>query len=74
MLHIMAQRVSVQNVGFALSKYLQGGISDTQLATCWKERFWILLRYFPWYVVLWKHLEFAWRFSRMGAYGSGKNR
>lgn len=68
MLQIIDQCKSIQKTNAPISNYLQGGISDTQLVSCWKERFFILLSHFNPILVLWKHFVFALRFLRYGAY------
>ncbi|WP_258104025.1 glycosyltransferase family 2 protein [Marinoscillum sp. MHG1-6] len=68
MLEIISRTSSIKNTNLAISKYLQGGISDRQLATCWKERFSILCKHFSIPLVIWQHLKFALRFLKMGAY------
>lgn len=69
MLHILDQKPSIQNVGEPISRYLQGGISDRKLWRCWRERFWILVRYFNLPRVIWAHLGFLFRFIRYRRYG-----
>ncbi len=68
MLAAVESAQSIHNVGQPISKYLQGGISDRNLLKCWKERFFILLRHFSWFRVIWQHVMFAFRFIRNGAY------
>ena len=70
MLEIMDRSETITNVNLPISKYLQGGISDVQLATCWKERFYILKKHFGLSIVLWQHLKFTIRFLKIGAYKS----
>ena len=69
-LHILTKAQLIVKTKSPISKYLQGGISDTQLSTCWKERFQILIKYFNWYRVLWQHFKFGVRFLKNGAYKS----
>lgn len=68
MLHAIEQSSVIMNLGQPISRYLQGGISDRKLITCWKERFLILTRHFAIYRVVWQHIGFAFRFLRFGAY------
>lgn len=68
MLEIVNQSKVIINVNQPISRYLQGGISDRQLAKCWKERFFILVKHFGWPIVIWQHFKFAIRFLKMGAY------
>lgn len=72
MLEIMTKANSITRAHQPISKYLQGGISDTQLVTCWIERFVILSKHFSLMVVLWQHVKFAVRFLKIGAYKSYK--
>lgn len=69
-LDILTKAKSIVKTKSPISKYLQGGISDTQLSTCWKERFQILLKHFNWFRVFWQHFKFAVRFLKNGAYKS----
>ena len=68
MLKIVDQCQSIVKSDQPISKYLQGGISDVQLKTCWKERFIILLRHFSYWKVCLVHIKFIWRFLLIGAY------
>ncbi|MFT7031328.1 MAG: glycosyltransferase involved in cell wall biosynthesis [Marinoscillum sp.] len=68
MLDIMDQARSIRKTDQPIAKYLQGGISDRNLKTCWKERFWILMKHFNPFIVIFKHLEFAVRYLKIGAY------
>lgn len=68
MLEILDQCNSIHKTSTPISNYLQGGISDTQLVRCWKERFFILLNHFNPVLVLWQHLLFVLRYMRYGAY------
>ena len=68
MLEIIDKCKTIKNSGVPISKYLQGGISDTQLVPCWKERFIILFKHFGLPIVLWQHVKFAIRYLKMGAY------
>ncbi len=68
MLHTITRSETIVNVRQPISNYLQGGISDTQLARCWKERFIILLKYFNPLSVIIAHLNFFLRFFIWGRY------
>ncbi len=68
MLAIMTTAQVVVNVQSPISKYLQGGISDRHLITCWKERFAIMLNHFNPVTVLWAHVQFAFRLLNYGRY------
>ena len=68
MLQIISRSKKIINVNQPISNYLQGGISDTQLARCWKERLVILLNHFNPLAVLFAHLNFVLRFFVWGRY------
>lgn len=68
MLHIITRSETIVNVSQPISNYLQGGISDTQLARCWKERLVILLNHFNPLAVLFAHMNFVMRFFVWGRY------
>lgn len=68
MLQILSRSSNDVNVNQPISNYLQGGISDTNLFRCWKERFLILLRYFSWLQVLGAHVHYGVRFLKYGRY------
>ena len=68
MLQIISRSKKIKNVNQPISNYLQGGISDTQLARCWKERLVILLNHFNPLAVLFAHLNFVLRFFLWGRY------
>ncbi|MEQ8714147.1 MAG: glycosyltransferase family 2 protein [Cyclobacteriaceae bacterium] len=68
MLEIIDRCKTIHKTNEPISNYLQGGISDTQLVRCWKERFFILLNHFNPVLVLWRHLLFVLRYVRYGAY------
>ncbi len=68
MLHTITRSETIVNVSQPISNYLQGGISDTQLARCWKERLVILLNHFNPLAVLFAHLNFVLRFFVWGRY------
>lgn len=68
MLSVINKSDSIHNVGMPISKYLQGGISDRQLTQCWKERFLILAHEFGWIRVILRHVGFAMRYLKNGAY------
>ncbi len=68
MLNVMDKAKTVHLTEKPISIYLKGGISDTQLRICWKERFMILMNHFNPIVVLWQHLIFIIRFLKIGAY------
>ncbi|MDH5608678.1 MAG: glycosyltransferase [Cyclobacteriaceae bacterium] len=68
MIEIVKKGKNTVNVGQAISNYLQGGISDRQLATCWWERFQILWKNFNPFWVISAHLHFMIRFFNYGRY------
>ncbi|MFY0607743.1 MAG: glycosyltransferase [Cyclobacteriaceae bacterium] len=68
MLRIMSKVNFIHKSEESISKYLQGGISDRNLKTCWMERLNIMLKHFNPIVVMIKHIEFGIRYLRIGAY------
>ncbi|XOV90873.1 MAG: glycosyltransferase family 2 protein [Bacteroidota bacterium] len=70
MLQVISKSGRVKNVNQSISNYLQGGISDRQLGRCWKERFFILLKYFRFVDVMISHIRFFFRFFQWGRYRS----
>ncbi|MEQ9298908.1 MAG: glycosyltransferase family 2 protein [Cyclobacteriaceae bacterium] len=68
MLNIMNRAKIIFKTDRPISKYLQGGISDKNLTTCWKERLVIMMKHFNPLIVFWKHAEFVMRFLKAGAY------
>jgi len=68
MLQIISRSSKIVNVHQPISNYLQGGISDTQLGRCWRERFMILMKYFNPLLVIIAHLNFFLRFFVWGRY------
>jgi len=70
MLNIVSTCNSIRNVNLPVSKYLQGGISDTQLSKCWKERFVILIKHFGIFKTIISHISFVIRFIKIGKYAT----
>lgn len=68
MLQIVSRSSMIKNQNQSISNYLQGGISDKQLGRCWKERLFILLKYFDLILVVKSHIKFAGRFLVWGRY------
>ncbi|MEQ8879384.1 MAG: glycosyltransferase family 2 protein [Cyclobacteriaceae bacterium] len=68
MLQIISRSKKIVNVNQPISNYLQGGISDTQLGRCWRERFMILMKYFDPLAVILAHFRFFARFFVWGRY------
>lgn len=68
MLEIVSKSSKIININGVVAKYQLGGVSDKRLKQCWKERFRILNRHFPIYLVILAHIKFAIRFLRHGAY------
>ncbi len=68
MIQIISKARQSININQPISNYLVGGISDRQLGQCWKERFFILLKYFSPFSVLIAHIGFAFRFIKIGRY------
>ncbi len=68
MMQIISESKRIINVNQSIANYLQGGISDTKLGVCWKERFIIMLKYFDLSSVIISHLKFVIRFLRIGRY------
>lgn len=65
---VLSRASVIRKTEAPISKYLQGGISDTQLKKCWMERFKILLEHFFLLQVLISHVHFAIRYLMQGAY------
>lgn len=68
MLKIVSKAKKVVNVNQVIARYQLGGDSDTKLKLCWKERLFILLKHFPFHLVVLAHVKFAIRFMFHGAY------
>ncbi len=68
MLQIITRSDKIVNVNQPIANYLQGGISDTQLGRCWRERFVILLHRFSPLSVIIAHIKFFFRFFVWGRY------
>tara|TARA_Y100001972_G_C7659507_1_gene332426 strand:- start:1638 stop:2387 length:750 start_codon:yes stop_codon:yes gene_type:complete len=68
MLQIVSRSTTIINVNQPIANYLQGGISDTQLGRCWKERFIILMKNFDPLSVILAHFRFFARFFVWGRY------
>lgn len=73
MLCIMEKAQNVYRTQMPISKYLQGGISDTNLGICWIERYQILLKHFSWTKVIRAHMKFAFRYLKIGKYKAAES-
>lgn len=68
MLKIVSKSGVIIKTDTSISRYLQGGISDRKLKTCWIERFQILTKHFNFFLVTFMHIKFAFRYLRIGSY------
>ena len=61
-INILKKTQKVKNVGFYVSKFLEGGITSDQRTRAWKERFKVLVIHYGFIPTIWNHVFIAVRF------------